>query len=142
MLNITLNATVVEQSPDSALDLFLSRNIVYLETTLYILYSLIFIFGVVGNSIVIYVLVSSLCINRNMQVFNEQSTINRNNHANKANIALQPLAVTHGFNSSFKSLLKKRTSNPNVDTLNLNKEERIALNYNQRLKKVQIDLSN
>ena len=124
MMNVTsLNASLVEQSQESAFDLFLSKHYIYFDMSLYILYSLIFLFGVIGNSIVIYVLVSSLCINRNMQIFNEQTIIGRNNKA--GHFALQPLASssTHAhalqaFNNSFKNLLKKRPSTPNAEVSN------------------------
>ena len=143
----TLNQSAsYEQGTESALDLFLATHIVYLETGLYILYSLIFIFGVLGNTIVIYVLITSLCINRHMQNLNNENTIyNKSNYCNKANIAMQPLSSAqpmspihlHAFNSSFKTLTKRREGEVNTSVAFEKKRENLTVK--KHLNKSQIE---
>lgn len=70
-----------------------------------------------GNTIVIYVLVTSLCVNRHIQSLNNEQTVyTKSNLANKSSIPLQPMSSAqamappnlHAFNNSFKSLTKRR----------------------------------
>ena len=48
----------------SAFDQFLIDHLTYFDKALYVIYSLIFLLGITGNIIVIYVLISSICINK------------------------------------------------------------------------------
>ena len=57
MKNTSLNSSIGNAS---ALDALHETNIFFFELTLYVLYSLIFLFGIFGNSVVIYVLLSSI----------------------------------------------------------------------------------
>lgn len=61
--NMTMSTTTAEPIP-SGINLFIINNIDHFERSLYILYVIIFILGVVGNSIVIYVLMSSIFLSR------------------------------------------------------------------------------
>ena len=60
----------------SLIDNFIERHIVYLDWSLFALYSLIFVFGILGNSLVIFVIISSLCLrsqtNRRLQQQQQQ----------------------------------------------------------------------
>jgi hypothetical protein len=71
MANITnlfeINSTAETYS---ALDLFLINNINYFEILLYVLYTLVFVLGVFGNMLVIYVLMSSMYIDRRYTIQN------------------------------------------------------------------------
>ena len=74
----TTNLTSIEDGsmlyePPSGLDLFIQNNIGYIENTLYILYPLIFMLGIIGNSVIIYVLITSLCMKRNIQLYHNNT---------------------------------------------------------------------
>jgi len=136
---------LLEQVNDSALDVFLSKNIIYFETSLYILYSLIFLFGVLGNTIVIYVLVTSLCVNRHIQIINnELTTIQKSNNAVKGQSS-----SAHLFNNSFKSLTKKRNFDENFspkrhvkENLNRKKHDNLAVNFNLNNDQIEYECKN
>lgn len=65
-MSTTTQMTITEptMSTPSGINLFIINNIDHFERSLYILYVIIFILGVVGNSIVIYVLMSSIFLSR------------------------------------------------------------------------------
>lgn len=63
MKNFSTNSSIVYTN-ESTLDVFLKKNLFFFELTLYVLYSLIFLFGIFGNSVVIYVLLSSIFVDR------------------------------------------------------------------------------
>lgn len=54
----------------SELENLIEKNSVYIENLLFLLYSVVFVLGVIGNSLVIYVLMSSLCTDRRSQNLN------------------------------------------------------------------------
>ena len=58
-----------------ALDQFLLENVIYFEITLYVLYPLISILGVIGNTLVIYVLMSSIFVDRKFQAMQNVNNI-------------------------------------------------------------------
>jgi hypothetical protein len=71
-VNASMNATT---SGYSDFDMFLINNIYYFELFLYMLYSLIFVLGICGNTIVIYVLISSICVDRKYQFIQNNQTV-------------------------------------------------------------------
>jgi ABC-type multidrug transport system fused ATPase/permease subunit len=136
----TNQSLLFEQGNESPLDSFLSKNIFYFETSLYILYSLIFLFGVLGNTIVIYVLVTSLCVNRHIQVLsNELTTIHKTNNAVRANFIVPPAAQAtsaHLFNNSFKNSIRKKHNDENSNRKN---HEHLAANYTLNNEQIEYD---
>ncbi|CAF0729349.1 unnamed protein product [Brachionus calyciflorus] len=74
---------------ETAFDLFIRNNLQYFHLISYILYTLIFLFGILGNSVVIYVLMSSIFVNRNQKnralILKEHTTIiNAPNNVNNS----------------------------------------------------------
>ncbi len=131
-----------EQVYESALDSFLSKNIFYFETSLYILYSLIFLFGVLGNTIVIYVLTTSLCINRHIQILNnELTTIQKSNNVIKANILMNAATASspQQFNNSFKSLTKKRNADQNFNRASRKNHDNLAVNFSMNSNQIEYE---
>ena len=93
--------SLMPEPPLSALDEFVQKYLGYFEISLNILYPIIFVFGICGNSLVIFVLCSSICINTN----NKSNSNNNNNNNNNNNRR----AVEH--DNSIKMLVRKNTLN-------------------------------
>lgn len=116
----------------SQMDLFLTRNILFFEIPLYVLYSVVFLFGILGNSIVIYVLLSSICINRH------NSTRSKSKFKRELT-TLAPTKFQH--NNSFKSLVKANPHKAKHDTVTVydnaenNIETQFVNNNNNEQKK-------
>lgn len=116
----TINATIASVIDFAAanannltkFDLFLQKNIHYIEISLYLLYTFIFVFGILGNSVVIYVLISSICMNRNFYYLN-QHLFNTNVKKNDPPEADSPLMRQNSARSTRNegSFKKKQPTN-------------------------------
>lgn len=93
------------------------NQIELIDLFLYVLYFLIFMFGVVGNSIVIYVLMSSIFLNRTSSggtsgrrcpaMTNAHSTMTAVTVTRLAPAAAATSPISRGNNNSFRNLVKR-----------------------------------
>jgi hypothetical protein len=75
-LQMTTPASLIDPNANyTQLDMFFINNNQLVTVVLYILYSLIFILGICGNTIVIYVLISSICVDRRYQFIQNNQTV-------------------------------------------------------------------
>jgi hypothetical protein len=118
-----------------ALNLFISDNIQYFNYTLFTIYFSIFLLGIIGNSIVIYVLVSSICVDRSYYSRKNQqhtqisqngiSRVNsfrgptHNNISKKNSLNNNGLSFPGQSSSFFRRVLKEKLSVTNLYLLNL-----------------------
>nr|QVK45656.1 G protein-coupled receptor [Proales similis] len=63
------NASVEDMSEYSAFDLFIINHLNVFENTMFALYAVIFVLGIIGNALVIFVLVFSLFIDQNERTY-------------------------------------------------------------------------
>jgi hypothetical protein len=102
------------EPPLSALDEFVQKYLGYFEISLNILYPIIFIFGICGNSLVIFVLCSSICINTNNKSNsnnNNNQTINKRNRGQANESSMKVLARKNSNNlAEIKSVQQRKQS--------------------------------
>jgi hypothetical protein len=102
LLNATNATSLVDSSlspPSSSLDKFIEDYIHYFEISLNLIYTIIFVFGILGNSLVIFVLISSICVNANNKLNGKQPNPNLNRR-----------------NTSVRLLERHNTHNPGANT--------------------------
>lgn len=145
-LNLTITDPVANDTMFTKIDEFIIRNIFLFNGTLYVLYVLLFVFGVVGNSIVIYVLMSSIFLNRpstasgggcgaptNLTtvrqsiVTAQQSPTPTQQQQQQQHSQQSPISRSGTHNNSFRQLVKRnednRFSSPSVKYLIVEEEE-------------------
>jgi allatostatin receptor len=115
----TLSTNVeLQQQSLSDLDKLLERNLVYFENTLLVLYVIIFLIGLTGNSIVLFVLTSSLCLSRDAQSLagNNSKLVRTQNNLNTVD---NLDAIYINFSTNRRRFFKEKLSVTNFYVLNL-----------------------
>lgn len=99
MLNFT-NTSLINLEDDS----FWVRNLMpIIEYTSYFFYSIIFLIGLTGNSVVIYVLLNSVCLSARYPAININPTLVLHNQETAINnVKKKSLKIKKNINVSFK----------------------------------------
>lgn len=117
-MNGTFNSSDVLEEFETGQDFW-----TLIEYTNYFFYSLVFLIGIIGNTIVIYVILSPICCNsksnRDHFGYHNQAHF-YTNHTNAHSPAVRKKSIR--TRSAGSSLRKPKASNVNEDILNLEKK--------------------